>query len=133
LSGTARSVTIPAGTFQTGQTYGGAITFYDLELLTNACGYVNLVYRAATTEFNLATASDVPTLALALDTANRMIVSWPAPAAGWVLELTNALPVSSVVSWPQVPPPYQTNGGTISVTFTNTPSGGSQFFRLRKP
>ena len=36
-------------------------------------------------------------------------------------------------SWPQVPPPYQTNGGFISVTFPNSPATGNQFFRLHKP
>lgn len=33
----------------------------------------------------------------------------------------------------RVPPPYQTNAGNISVTFTNTPPTGTQFFRLHKP
>lgn len=59
-------------------------------------------------------------------------VSWPAPAEGWRLESTNALP-RAAAAWPQVPPPYQTNGGTISVTFTNISPGANQFYRLHKP
>ncbi len=61
-----------------------------------------------------------------------VIVSWPAPATGWVLEQTNALLVLSA-GWPQVPPPYTSNAATISVTFTNVPPVGNQFFRLHKP
>jgi hypothetical protein len=49
------------------------------------------------------------------------------------LEGTNALPSTTITSWPPVPPPYQTNAGTISVTLTNSPATGNQFFRLRQP
>jgi hypothetical protein len=65
-------------------------------------------------------------------TNELIIVSWPAPAAGWLLERTNVLSGVSA-PWPPVSPPYQTNGNTLSVTFTNTPAVGSQFFRLHKP
>jgi hypothetical protein len=64
---------------------------------------------------------------------STITISWPAPAEGWLLEGTNALPSMAASSWPPVPPPYQTNAGTISVTFTNLPATGSQFFRLRQP
>ncbi len=60
-------------------------------------------------------------------------VSWPALAEGWVLERTNALPTLAAAYWPQVPPPYQTNAGMISVSFTNNSTTGNQFFRLHKP
>jgi hypothetical protein len=63
---------------------------------------------------------------------NAVVVSWTASAEGWVLEATNALP-SVAAPWPQVAPLYQTNSGTISVIFTNTPATGNQFFRLHKP
>jgi len=64
---------------------------------------------------------------------NTVVVSWPlAGAAGWVLQATNALPTVSA-PWPQIPPPYQTNAGVISVTVTNVPPTGSQFYRLHKP
>jgi sugar lactone lactonase YvrE len=64
---------------------------------------------------------------------NSVVVSWAAPAVGWVLERTNALSATVGDSWPQVPPPYQSNAGVISVTITNTPASGNQFFRLHKP
>ena len=64
---------------------------------------------------------------------STLTISWPAPAEGWLLESTNALPSVASSSWPPVPPPYQTNAGTISVTFTNQPATGNQFFRLRQP
>ena len=35
--------------------------------------------------------------------------------------------------WTVLPPPYQTNAGLISVTLTNAPATGSQFYRLHKP
>ena len=75
-----------------------------------------------------------PRLTITLNSQLSTInVSWPAPSDGWVLECTNSLPSVALASWPQVPPPYQTNAGTISVTFTNTPAAGNQFFRLHKP
>jgi hypothetical protein len=74
-----------------------------------------------------------PWLTINPTTTNTFIVSWPAPAEGWVLERTNALPAVAVASWPAVAQPYQTNAGIISVTFTNNPPTGNQFFRLHKP
>ena len=66
---------------------------------------------------------------LTITRTNELItVSWPGPADGWLLERTNVLSSASA-PWPVVPPPYETNGGTISVTFTNTPAVGNQFFR----
>lgn len=71
---------------------------------------------------------------LAIARSNAMItVSWPLPTEpGWVLEATNALP-SAAASWPQIPPPYQTNAGLVSKTLTNAPAVGNQFYRLHKP
>ncbi len=60
-----------------------------------------------------------------------ILVSWPAPADGWLLERTNVL-TGVAGPWTQVPPPYQTNNGVISANFTNTPPAGNQFFRLHK-
>ena len=73
-----------------------------------------------------------PLLSISRTVTNTIVVSWPAPAEGWMLERTNALSSSSA-SWPVVPQPYQTNAGTISVIFTNNPPTGNQFFRLHKP
>ena len=80
----------------------------------------------------------VPTLRIAVRsgphhhrTNDLITVSWPGPADGWLLERTNVLSSASA-PWPVVAPPYETNGGTISMTFTNTPAVGSQFFRVHK-
>lgn len=63
-------------------------------------------------------------------TNGSVIVSWPLPATGWVLERTN-LVSSTSPPWPQVPFPYVTNATDVRVTFPATP--GNQFFRLHKP
>ncbi len=70
-------------------------------------------------------------LSLAVMCTNQaVVVSWPLPAEGWVLEWTNALPqVSS--SWSQIPPPYQTNGANLQ--FTEPQPAGNKFYRLHKP
>jgi len=60
-----------------------------------------------------------------------VLVSWPVPADGWLLERTNVL-TGLTGPWIPVALPYQTNGGLISVSFTNAPPAGNQFFRLRK-
>jgi hypothetical protein len=61
---------------------------------------------------------------------NAMIVSWPLPATGWVLHATNALP-QVAAPWPQIPPPYQTNG--VNLQFTESATTGNKFYRLHKP
>jgi hypothetical protein len=72
-----------------------------------------------------------PTLSITPSNAVA-VISWPAPAEGWLLECTNLL-TGVAGPWTQVPPPYQTNSGVISVDFTNLPPVGNQFFRLHKP
>jgi len=71
----------------------------------------------------------VPLLSVELSDG-AVIVSWPWPAPGWVLESTNALPSGSV-EWPQIPPPYQTNGANLQVT--DPAPTGNKFYRLHKP
>ncbi len=61
---------------------------------------------------------------------SAVIVSWPLPAEGWVLEATNALPAVAA-PWPQIAPPYQTNGANLQV-IELTPTG-NRFYRLHKP
>ena len=61
---------------------------------------------------------------------NAVTVSWPRLADGWVLEWTNALP-SVAAPWPQIPPPYQTNGACYE--FTEPLHTGTRFYRLHKP
>jgi len=59
-----------------------------------------------------------------------VVVSWPLPAEGWVLEWTNRVDGVSA-PWPQIPPPYQTNGSNLQVT--EPFPAGNRFYRLRKP
>jgi len=73
-----------------------------------------------------------PLLSISRTITNTIVVSWPAPAEGWMLERTNVLPSLSA-PWSVVHQPYQTNAGTISVTFPNNQPTGNQFFRLHKP
>jgi len=61
---------------------------------------------------------------------SAVVVSWPLPAEGWVLEWTNALPQVSA-PWPQIAPPYQTNGANLQ--FTEPLPAGNKFYRLHKP
>jgi hypothetical protein len=61
---------------------------------------------------------------------SAVTVSWPLPAEGWVPECTNALPHVSA-PWPQIQPPYQTNGANLQ--FTEPSPVGNKFYRLRKP
>jgi len=51
-------------------------------------------------------------------------------ADGCVLEGTNALPQVSA-PWPQIPPPYQTNGANLQ--FTEPAPVGNKFYRLHRP
>jgi hypothetical protein len=62
--------------------------------------------------------------------SNSVVVSWRLPADGWVLEATNALPPTAA-PWPQLAPPYQTNG--VNLQFTEPAPVGNTFFRLHKP
>jgi hypothetical protein len=61
---------------------------------------------------------------------NSLVVSWPLPADGWVLEWTNRVSAVSG-AWPQIPPPYQTNAVQAWVVLP-VPSGDG-FYRLHKP
>jgi hypothetical protein len=71
-----------------------------------------------------------PWLSVLRTSANTVVVSWPLPATGWVLEWTNALPQVSA-TWPQFAPPYQTNGANLQ--FTEPAPAGTRFYRLHKP
>jgi hypothetical protein len=60
---------------------------------------------------------------------DAVIVFWPLVAEGWVLEWTNAVPRVSA-SWPQIPPPYQTNGTNLQLT--EPVPAVNRFYRLHK-
>jgi hypothetical protein len=57
LTGTATSLTIPAGKLQPGTTYDSWISFYRQVSTTNGSSYVTWVYRTTFTDFTLVTAS----------------------------------------------------------------------------
>lgn len=68
-----------------------------------------------------------PVLAITNTTAGTVLVSWPWPALGFVLEQTPAL-TGAPGSWTRTPFPYVTNGARIVVSVPATP--GSTFCRL---
>jgi hypothetical protein len=71
-----------------------------------------------------------PWLTIAPTETNSLVVSWPLPADGWVLEWTNRVPVVSG-TWPQISPPYQTNA--VQAWIVVPAPTGNGFYRLHKP
>lgn len=71
--------------------------------------------------------SAAPALALTRS-GTKVIISWPAPSTGFGLEFRNTLPPPNI--WTPVPTPVPVNG---RYNVTNDVSGGSGFYRLRKP
>ena len=71
-----------------------------------------------------------PWLTIMPTETNSLVVSWPLPANGWVLEWTNRVPVVSN-TWPRISPPYQTNA--VQAWIVVPASTGSVFYRLHKP
>jgi sugar lactone lactonase YvrE len=74
-------------------------------------------------------APDAPRLTVARTESNSVVVSWPLPADGWVLEWTNRA-ASVSAPWPQILPPYQTNN-TQAWIIESAPTG-SRYYRLHK-
>jgi len=70
-----------------------------------------------------------PWLKVFRTSSNTVVVSWPLPATGWVLEATEALP-QGPAPWPQINPPYETNGATLQ--FIEHLPAGKKFYRLHK-
>jgi hypothetical protein len=71
-----------------------------------------------------------PWLTITHTETNSVVVSWPLPAEGWVLEWTNRVGGVSV-PWPQVSLPYQTN--TAQAWIVEPAPTGNKFYRLHKP
>ncbi len=71
-----------------------------------------------------------PWLRVLRTSTNTVVVSWPLPADGWVLEVTNALSAAAAF-WPQISPPYETNG--VNLQFVEPSPPGNKFYRLHKP
>ena len=68
---------------------------------------------------------------LSVTRSNRIVVvSWPAPADGWLLHATTNL-AATPISWTEIVPPYQTHG--TNLTFTELSPVGNKFYRLHKP
>jgi len=60
---------------------------------------------------------------------NGVIVSWPRPATGFLLDSATSL--GQLANWGQVPFPYQSNATDIFITVPAPV--GDQFYRLRRP
>jgi len=73
-----------------------------------------------------------PSLSITRTATNTIVLSWPAFAAGWVLEHTNSLG-NAASPWPQYPPPYSSTSTNFFFVLTNKPAVGNQFFRLLEP
>jgi hypothetical protein len=72
-----------------------------------------------------------PRLSVVL-TNGAVIVSWPGPAEGWVLdEVAVLVAVPRSNAWTQVTIPHSTNATPIQVTVP-PPVTGNKFYRLRK-
>jgi hypothetical protein len=72
-----------------------------------------------------------PLLSVWRTSTNTVVVSWPAPAEGWLLHATtNLVPGGS--AWTEIPPPYPTQGTTNRFFLEPSPVG-HKFYRLHKP
>jgi len=103
-----------------GQPDAGAMTGGGFTL---AGGYWSIVAAVQT--------PGAPLLSVARTVTNSVVVSWSAPAEGWLLYATTNL-VTPGSMWTEIAPPYQTNGLT-NISFTEPPPAGNKFFRLHKP
>jgi len=73
-----------------------------------------------------------PLLAIRQDVVRGIIIEWPRPSEGWVLDCTSSFSTNAAATiWMQVPFPYETNATHISIA-TNA-ANGHWFFRLRLP
>ena len=88
------------------------------------------IYSRALSEAEIAYLYSGPPPSLTIRTASPAtnIVSWPAPAYGWLLEQTSSLN-STGATWSQVSPPYHTNATDVWVPLTNALD--RMFYRLR--
>lgn len=106
----------------------GTRTIHCVLLMTPTSGIYN---NAFADNLSLTLASTTaPRLAIAIG-SNSATFSWPLSAGDWTLQSANDLAATSV-GWVDLPPPYQTNGATVSLTFSNLATTPAQFFRLRQ-
>ena len=70
-----------------------------------------------------------PLLRITLAIPNSVTISWPASAAGWVLQHSSTLDTSS--NWTEVGAPVVPNGADNTVT--QAVNSGNRFYRLHHP
>ena len=78
-------------------------------------------------QFRLVAAPTAPQLVIADGATNSVVISWPAPSAGWVLQENSTLAGNSWTNSTAMPVPV---GGSLQVTVS--PPLGSKFYRLKK-
>jgi hypothetical protein len=71
-----------------------------------------------------------PWLAVTRTATNSVVVSWPLPGDGWVLEFTNRVSAVSA-AWPRVSQTVQTNAAQAWVV--EPAPTGNRYYRLHKP
>jgi len=59
-----------------------------------------------------------------------LTLSWPATAAGWLLQEATNLSGGPTL-WMEIPPPYQSNG--VNFLFVEPPLSSQKFYRLHEP
>lgn len=131
LNGTARSFTIPAGTFPPNSTNTGTLFFAHVAT-TSASGIATYAVVGSATGFTLSTtggspAAPAPVLTI-VPSGNNVLVKWPTNATGYTLQFSTNL-ASSVWST-TLPAPVVINTNKV---VTNSISGTTRFFRLSNP
>ena len=97
-------------------------------LLTNSSTpFSCLLPPFSATVFRMDTGAPAPQLTLTLTATNTVLLSWPSPATGFVLEQNSTL---AGANWVPAPQPVVDDGTTRSVAVPV--SGANLFFRLRK-
>jgi hypothetical protein len=71
-----------------------------------------------------------PLLSIIRTETNKVVVWWPAPAEGWLLQATTNLVTGGSV-WTEILPPYATNA--TSLYCIEAVRAGNKFYRLHKP
>jgi hypothetical protein len=74
---------------------------------------------------------EAPFLSIAREASGAVTISWPRPAAGWVLEQADAFaPAPLATTWSPIAPPYALSATDVSVTIPAP--AGITFYRLHK-
>jgi methionine-rich copper-binding protein CopC len=127
LTGTATSLTIPAGTLQAGTNYAGELIFYHITQTTGGATVTDAAF-ASGTEFSMMTtvsAGPPPPLLTITPSGTNVVLRWPTNASSFILEFATNL----------ISPVWKTNLVTPVVVNTNNAvtngiSGTQKFYRL---